>query len=287
MFWQCSRRVTGAQILSAAPSYGEDEVIVRTDWRQGDFSSSGVRVRLGFSTSVMNSGTIDGRRRRVDNATSGQQGAAMSSDIGVLTKLPDELQYLIEPAMKYGVFQSHDDIVRFFQTVTDTDREMLSSVADKIRVNGHLDSIEGFLDQYEMTQYPESAKLYFLFGILDEMGLKFERPDWNTVERHIESLGRFGSFRLASKRMWAARFLVDFGQEARKAIPRLRQALDDEDLRVQVWAHYALAVIEGGRAEHERAIKAIFAKHDQRDELDVYDEIGSEAEAALEKLREL
>jgi hypothetical protein len=86
--------------------------------------------------------------------------------------------------------------------------------------------------------------------------------------------------------MHAAKFLTDFGEAAKPAIPSLRRALQDEDQRVQVWAHFALAILEGNRAGHIRALRSIMRAHSEKDEFGDYDEIGMEAEAALEKLRQ-
>jgi HEAT repeat protein len=99
--------------------------------------------------------------------------------------------------------------------------------------------------------------------------------NWNTVENHIKSLGKFGSYRLASKRTWAARFLAGFGPKAKSAIPALVKSLEDEDFRVRVWAHYALAVIEGDKEIHKAAIQQL-AKYRTK--------VDTEADAALELL---
>jgi hypothetical protein len=212
----------------------------------------------------------------------------MRKSIGVLAKLPQELEYLIEPAMKYGVHQ--DDIGRgeFIRRLTEEQMEELAGVAERYRLNEHHDLVGRFLDEYPITDYREAANLYWLFVVMDEAGLQLSADNWNTVERHIETLGKFGSFRLASERAFAARFLSDFGGKARPAIPALRRALQDEDLRVQVWAHYALAVIEGNRSEHERAVRAIYSRHDRKDEYGCHiDDVGGDASAAIEKFAEL
>jgi hypothetical protein len=165
--------------------------------------------------------------------------------------------------------------------------EELAAVAERIRRNDHHDLIEEFLDKYEITKYPEAANLYFLLGLMDAADLDFEADDSNTVEKHIESLGKFGSFRLASERMHAAKFLADFGEAAKPVIPSLGRALQDEDQRVQVWAHFALAILEGDRAGHTRALRSIMSAHNKKDEFGDYDEIGMEADAALAKLSQL
>lgn len=211
----------------------------------------------------------------------------MNTEIGILEKLPPELVYLVQPAMKYGIYQFGDDIARFHEEATPEDLNELAAVADRIRESDHNDRISDFLDQYPITHHPESANLYFLFAVMDEAGLNWLNDNWNTVETHIKQLGKFGSFRLASERAHAARFLAQLGDNARPAIPALHRALDDEDLRVQVWAHYALAVIEGNRNEHEQAVQEIFLRHSRKDKLDCLDDVGRDARAAIEKFGEL
>ncbi|MEM6750505.1 MAG: hypothetical protein AAF612_08545, partial [Planctomycetota bacterium] len=67
-------------------------------------------------------------------------------------------------------------------------------------------------------------------------------------------------------------------------IPQLEQAVADDDHRVRVWAHFALALITGNRKQHLSAIRAIFAQHQQCDEFGDYDDVGMEAWEALEML---
>ncbi len=207
---------------------------------------------------------------------------------GSFVYLPEQLEYLIEPALKYGRYQFDNEVADFLDRATEDDLESLARVAARItKEDGEL--IGRFLDEYEITDYEESAKLHFLFGLIDAADVAPEVPEetWNNVESHIESLQKFGSYRLASERMWAARWLADFEGEAWPAVPYLQEALNDEDLRVRVWAHYALAIIVGNRHEHEEAIRAILAAHDERDEFGPVTDIGMEAEAALEQFDEL
>jgi hypothetical protein len=212
----------------------------------------------------------------------------MTTPPGVLANLPAGLEYLVEPALKYGVYQTDDERLDFLQRATTEDVDELARVAERYRLSEYHDVVGDFFDKYPITAYPESANLYFLFAIMDDAGLCLSPENWNTVERRIEQLGRFGSFRLASERAHAAMFLAEFGDEARPAIPALRRAIEDEDLRVRVWAHYALAVIEGNRAEHEQAVREIYSQHNEKDELGCHlDDVGGEAAAALERFGEM
>lgn len=72
-----------------------------------------------------------------------------------------------------------------------------------------------------------------------------------------------------------------------KAVPILRRLLNDEELRVQVWAHYALAILVGDVNSHESAIRQILAKYDAKNIYGLHaDPIGGNAADALEKLAE-
>jgi len=202
----------------------------------------------------------------------------------VYAKLPVELKYLIAPAEKFGNYSSEIQIGEFLEQAVESDLAELSAIAERYRLNKHARILETFLDEFRITEHDQSFRLYNLLGIIDAAGFDFSEPNWDTVEHQMESLQQFGSFRLASKRMWAARFLPDFGDAAKKAIPLLQIACSDEDERVQVWAHYALVKMEGNRDIHIEAIRKIFFAHDELDDLDMYDEVGSEAEEALELL---
>lgn len=207
------------------------------------------------------------------------------SEESVLDRLPPDLAYLAEPARKYGVHQFDSEIDAFLEKADEPTRNELAKIAERIRTSKHAELIAEFLDQYPLDEYSEAAKLYFFEGILTTAGFKIVDKEPDTVESRIKELGRHGSYRLASNRMWAARILADFGAEARPAIEPLRTALSDEDLRVQIWAHYALALIEGDRPKHIQAIKTILARPDSQPNGDPDNHVAMEGEAALEKLR--
>ena len=98
----------------------------------------------------------------------------MSEDFGVLDKLPDDLSYLIKPAMQYGINQFDEDIDRFLDAATEEQMSELAAVAEKVRLNDHFELVNDWLNQYEIDQYQEAANLYFLFGILDAADLEFD-----------------------------------------------------------------------------------------------------------------
>jgi hypothetical protein len=212
----------------------------------------------------------------------------MGKTIGVLAKLPEELDYLIDPALKYGVHQTDDDHFDFLHRATPDEMEELASVAERYRLSEHHDQVADFFDAYPITDHAESAMLYWLFGLMGVAGLPLSTENCDTVERHIAALRRFGSFRLASERANAAMLLAAFGRDATPAIPDLRRALHDEDLRVQVRAHFALAVIEGNRIEHQQTVSKIYSLHNKKNEFGSHiEDVGRDAADVLEKFGEM
>ena len=137
----------------------------------------------------------------------------------------------------------------------------------------------------------EYWKFYFARLLIAELEA-WPRETRKAIDRVAEEMGklkRHGSYRFASERMWAARSLPDYGPPVRRAIPLLRICLNDEDFRVQVWAHVALALIDGNADDHRKAIDRIRrgripqGKHPQDSE--ALAEGRSEARYALTELK--
>ncbi len=208
--------------------------------------------------------------------------------MNAFVNLPKKLKFLIEPAKKFGIHQFAEQIDNFLSNISKSDLAELTSVAKQIKLNGNIDDINAFLDQHPIDQFEETALIFYLIGLLDAAGLSFEKDDWNTVGSHMSNLQKFGSYRIASERMHAARFLAEFGFTAKPAIPLLETACFDEDERVQVWARYALIKLNQSDQDlHLPFIKSVFSRHDQQDDLDCYDSVGTQAYAALSKLGEI
>ena len=171
-------------------------------------------------------------------------------------KLPKDLKYLAAHAEEYGRHQYDEQIGEFLDRATENDMAQLAEVAERYRANDHATLLGKFLDQYPITDHDESARLYFLFGVIDAAGIDLSDPNWNTIESHMESLRRFGSFRLASERMHATKFLADFGVDAGPAIPLLQQCRTNGDYRVRVWSNYALFRVDAEKNEFIEDIRA-------------------------------
>ncbi|MEM7456345.1 MAG: hypothetical protein AAF456_18510 [Planctomycetota bacterium] len=98
------------------------------------------------------------------------------TDPGMLAELPEELSYLVEPALEYGRFQFEEQIFDFLDTATPQQMEELAAVARRVKSNDHYPEVNRFLDEYPITEHKQSACLYFLFGVLDFAELSFEPP---------------------------------------------------------------------------------------------------------------
>ena len=99
----------------------------------------------------------------------------MSDDPGVLLKLPDDLHYLIGPAMKYGRYQFDHHVFDFLDRATDGEMAELAAVAERVLLRDDYPRVNAFLDENEIAESEAAARLYFLFLVLDHAGLQF---DW-------------------------------------------------------------------------------------------------------------
>jgi len=93
---------------------------------------------------------------------------------GILSRLPCDLHYLIEPARKYGKYQFDNDIDRFLDAISPSEFKELENLAYIIRVRGDYKRVNNWLDCYDITEYEESAQLYYMFGVLDAADIDFE-----------------------------------------------------------------------------------------------------------------
>ncbi|MCI0639926.1 MAG: hypothetical protein L0Y72_19305 [Gemmataceae bacterium] len=92
----------------------------------------------------------------------------------VLTRLPTELHYLIEPVLRCGFFTERDAF-DYLDRATPQQMEELAGIAARVLANDDYPVVMAFVDEYPLTENQESAKLYFFFGALDHAGLQFDR----------------------------------------------------------------------------------------------------------------
>jgi len=94
--------------------------------------------------------------------------------VGVLSELPSELHYLIEPVLRCGC-RSESDVFAFLDRATKSEMNDLALIAARVLKNDHYPQVITFLRTYKMTDFDECVQLYFFFGVLDYANLKFDR----------------------------------------------------------------------------------------------------------------
>jgi hypothetical protein len=94
--------------------------------------------------------------------------------IGILSKLPTELAYLAEPAMRYGVYHFDNEMDTFLSSASKVAMEELATLAERVRLNNHYPRVNAWLNEFRMTQFEEAANLYFMFGLMDMADLRFD-----------------------------------------------------------------------------------------------------------------
>lgn len=208
------------------------------------------------------------------------------ADAGVLLQLPKKLHFLIGPALKYGRYQFPADISSFASQATPLDREELAGVRQHLEIDDNYEEVALFLDKYEMTKYPEAAKLYFLLNVVDAVigappPIELTRDYLTQV--HLKALSRFGSPRLKANRMFAAKWFVNNPPIPPSAIPLLEKALRDESMHVRLWAHGAMAIIHGNPEEQIQKIEQIVALIPETD--NQYIQIQEDARKVIEIIR--
>ena len=93
---------------------------------------------------------------------------------GIMRWLPSELAYLAEPAMKYGIHHSDDEIDQFLSEATHQEMSELSLIAEKVRLTNHYPAVNAWLNKYNITEHKEAANLYFMFLLMDMAELQFD-----------------------------------------------------------------------------------------------------------------
>jgi hypothetical protein len=97
-----------------------------------------------------------------------------TTNIGILAKLPPELAYLAEPAMRYGVHHLHSQMDSFLSSASKGELDELSWLAKNVLSNKHYQQVNEWLNENDMTKYKEAANLYFMFGLMDAADLQFD-----------------------------------------------------------------------------------------------------------------
>jgi hypothetical protein len=88
--------------------------------------------------------------------------------------LPHELNYLIEVAEAYAAHSTEGEMLDFLEHAHEKDLEILARTAERIRLNGHIKTINEWMDRFDMVEHQEAWMVYCVLGLLDHAGLKFE-----------------------------------------------------------------------------------------------------------------
>jgi hypothetical protein len=89
------------------------------------------------------------------------------------SKLPASLRYLQEPAEKYGAIEFDGLILEFLDKASQEQLNELRSLANRIRLNGDVDTTNRWIDAYPISEHEESARVYFFMLLLDLAGFDF------------------------------------------------------------------------------------------------------------------
>jgi len=89
-------------------------------------------------------------------------------------RLPERLGYLATPAETYGVHQFDDDVDAFLDSASADDMQTLAAISERVRTNGDYPAVIAWINEHDIAQDEEAAKLYFLFGLLVVADLAFD-----------------------------------------------------------------------------------------------------------------
>ena len=141
---------------------------------------------------------------------------------------------------------------------------------------------KAYFEWYESTSLTDSyelSKFYFFTMMLDQLEIRFPSTGKPTpISELIADLKTMDGIANVAKRMWAARYLGERGEEAREAIPALETATKDDSVQVRAWAQAALALITGDVESRRDIIRTILANLDEESNDRIW------VESALEEL---
>lgn len=90
------------------------------------------------------------------------------------SKLPREFHYLVSAAEQYGVYESDDSRLKLSESITDAAVQRLRTLASRVRGRGDYKKLGAWWRTFPITKHREASLLYFLFGVMDQLDLKFD-----------------------------------------------------------------------------------------------------------------
>jgi hypothetical protein len=85
------------------------------------------------------------------------------------SKLPEELRYVREPAMKYGKLWHPDHRARFARRMTRAEHKELKALAKRVRSTGDIERICEWERQYSALDHPEAQLTMVLLAVLGDI----------------------------------------------------------------------------------------------------------------------
>lgn len=173
--------------------------------------------------------------------------------------VPASLQRFIPLAEKWGEpdDERRDQLARKLAGDDGALAELMP-FAEALETHECISALDAMGDAEVVT--PEFRRFDGLMGLIDDLDLYPLCPPVDRVQEALWQLSRFGSWARASGRSFAAWDLAYCGPPGTIAIPRLEAARQDEDLRVRVWAEFALGWLTGVKDAHRKAIDFIRSK---------------------------
>ena len=144
-----------------------------------------------------------------------------------------------------------DEVVKYIKILERGEENTSNLASDQLRKIGK-DTVPSVIELLKTCN--DWNVRHFAIGILEDIHFDNNISDNKSVQSAlINALKDHDSL----VRCHAARVLGNFGRSAYGAVVALHQVLqDDKDLKVVLWAHYALAKITG-EEEHENAVNYI------------------------------
>ena len=176
-----------------------------------------------------------------------QEGGTVNTD-----NVPEELVPFLPVVEKWGAITSDSERYALRDKAEDDPQELkeLEDFYNSWTLEHH-NAYSKWGENWSLSENKTLARFYFTFMLCDELGFK---PPVDENADYVGELIDLLTHVKEGARARAASDLPDYGEEAKRAIPAIREAVNDPAPRVRIWAHYALARIVGESDLHRDAI---------------------------------